>query len=53
MKEFFQKSIYLLLTFLSFFAININVSYFGDDFSYLNWTKLNSLEAYVTLLPKL
>lgn len=39
MKEFFQKSIYLLLTFLSFFAININVNYFGDDFSYLKWTK--------------
>lgn len=51
MKEFFQKSIYLLLTFLSFFAININVSYFGDDFSYLNWTKLNSLE-YVEAVGK-
>lgn len=44
MKEFFQKSIYLLLTFLSFFAININVNYFGDDFSYLKWTKLSAVE---------
>lgn len=51
MKEFFQKSIYLLLTFLSFFAININVNYFGDDFSYLKWTKLNSLE-YVEAVGK-
>lgn len=38
------EKVFLVITFLSFFMINVNVSYFGDDFSYLKWTKLNTFD---------
>ena len=43
MKEFFKKHkilISLVLVFISFLAININVVWFGDDYYYLRYSKL-------------
>lgn len=45
------EKLFLAITYLSFFVININVSYFGDDFSYLKWTKLNTVD-YIQQVAK-